>query len=116
MRGISNRFICKTLFPIDSFAKPLVPLFPIQLLESFILFVLAISLYLHQKRKGAGHLIEIYIVSYSIIRFILEYFRGDVERGSIYIFSTSQIISIALLLIVLIRWIFISKKQKAESK
>ena len=104
------------VFPIDSFAKSLVLLFPIQLLESFILFVLAISLYLHQKRKGAGHLIEIYIVSYSIIRFILKYFRGDVERGSIYIFSTSQIISIALLLIVLIRWIFISKKQKAESK
>ncbi len=104
------------VFPLNSFAKPLVPLFPIQLLESFILFVLAISLYLYQKRKGVGYSIEIYIVSYSIIRFILEYFRGDVERGSVYIFSTSQIISIALLLIVLIRYLIISKKQKAQSK
>ena len=103
------------VFPVNSFAKPLVPLFPVQLLESFLLFVLAISLYLYQRRKGVRYSIEIYIVSYSVIRFILEYFRGDIQRGNIYIFTTSQIISIVLLLIVGIRLIIISKQYQSKN-
>lgn len=103
------------VFPVNSFAKPLVPLFPVQLLESFLLFVLAISLYLYQRRKGVRYSIEIYIVSYSVIRFILEYFRGDIQRGNIYIFTTSQIISIVLLLIVGIRRIIISKQYQSKN-
>ena len=35
-----------------------------------------------------------YLIFYSVGRFILEFFRGDLERGSIGVLSTSQFISI----------------------
>ena len=38
----------------------------------------------------------LYLVCYSIGRFILEFYRGDLERGSVGIFSTSQFISLFL--------------------
>ena len=41
-------------------------------------------------------ILSVYLISYSIIRFILEYFRYDYYRGFIGCFSTSQLISIAV--------------------
>ena len=35
-----------------------------------------------------------YLIFYSIGRFVLEFFRGDTERGSVGILSTSQFIGI----------------------
>ena len=45
----------------------------------------------------SGKVLGVYLVYYSIVRFILEYFRGDAIRGGIGVLSTSQIISIILL-------------------
>ena len=39
---------------------------------------------------------------YSVVRFCLEYLRGDVVRGGFWIFSTSQWISIFIFLISVI--------------
>ena len=39
-----------------------------------------------------------YLIFYSIGRFILEFFRGDMERGSVGELSTSQFIAIFTLL------------------
>jgi len=79
------------------------PLFPIQLLESallFILFAVLIILFLKHSQKRYLNL-SVYITAYSVMRFVLEFFRGDKERGSVLSLSTSQIISLALLVIML---------------
>lgn len=75
-----------------------VPRFPVQLLESFINFILFIALlYYGRKVRKKGSLLGIYLICYSIIRFSLEFLRGDVERGILLGVSTSQWISLILL-------------------
>lgn len=83
---------------------------PVQLFESAALITLAI--YLQQKavnfyqenhNSGPWKLAGLYFLNYSIIRFCLEFGRGDIIRG-VYggVVSTSQIISLVLIAIVLI--------------
>jgi len=81
--------------------------FPIQLVEAlFNLILFIVIFYLLRKSKMKGKLFLLYLLFYSIIRFTLEFFRGDVIRGHLWIFSTSQWISIlifipAVLLLIL---------------
>ena len=68
---------------------------PVQLIEAagnLLLFV--VILFLFQRGKERGRLIYVYLVSYGILRFVLEFFRGDTYRGIWLGLSTSQIISI----------------------
>lgn len=86
-----------------------VPLVPTQLISSaldFALFALLVLLY-RRKKHIPGQCMAAYLICYSAGRFILEFFRGDLIRGSVGVISTSQFISvftfiggIALLLIV----------------
>ncbi len=78
-------------------------LFPIQAVESILnalLFVVLIF-FTKKERKGITTL-AFYIVAYSIIRFILEFFRGALIRGVYAGLSTSQWISILLILLFLL--------------
>ncbi len=69
--------------------------FPVQLLEALCLLLLfAVMLSLCKREKARGKLIFIYLISYAVLRFILEFFRGDEIRGRLLMFSTSQWISI----------------------
>ena len=76
-----------------------VPKFPVQLFEAGLNFIFfGVLLFLFMKvGLRAGKVLGVYLIYYSIVRFILEYFRGDAIRGSIGVLSTSQIISIVLL-------------------
>lgn len=79
-------------------------LFPIQLVEAFLLFILSAILFCCVlKNKASINLILYYLISYSIIRFILEFYRYDAARGHLWIFSTSQWISILILILTLIK-------------
>lgn len=50
-----------------------------------------------KKRIVPGGLLGIYLLCYGIIRFILEFWRGDAERGIFFdMLSTSQIISLLM--------------------
>lgn len=75
------------------------PLLPIQLIESLLLLITFGVLYTvtlkYPQKKGLPTIL--YISIYSVIRFILEFFRGDKERGGIGFLSTSQIVSLILL-------------------
>lgn len=96
-----------------------VPLLPIQLIEAVCLFVLFASLIiLYFKAPKKANLIPfIYIVAYSLMRFILEFFRGDAERGLLLNLSTSQWISILLIAIVVGYLIFdIIRKKKVKTE
>lgn len=87
-----------------------VPLFPVQLAESAALAALfaAQLACLLAKPKAAGLQIAVYVFCYPVIRFSLEFFRGDAERGIIAGLSTSQIIS---LLIVLIASVYLATRR-----
>lgn len=77
-------------------------LFPVQGIESFFLFILTgILIYLLFK-KPELKVHYIYLLSYSLIRFGLEFMRGDIARGMFGIFSISQIISLGLLSCIII--------------
>ena len=52
-------------------------------------------------------------MSYSVIRFILEFFRGDTYRGIYFGLSTSQIISIIIFISCLI-YLLLKKLKKAK--
>lgn len=91
------------------------PLLAIQLIESIALFLLYITLVIiYYKTKPRGICTAIYVVAYAIIRFVLEFFRGDDVRGFILGASTSQIISICLIITMVYVLVYqkISKKSK----
>ncbi len=84
-----------------------VPLHPTQLYESFFNILLFFFLTIRRKnRKFFGEIISLYLILYAIIRFFIEFWRGDKVRGLILqidlipqlpgpeLLSTSQIISI----------------------
>lgn len=72
-----------------------VELLPIQLIESLANLVLwAVLAAVYRKSKRRWFTSGLYLVSYGIIRFVLEFFRGDLIRGHIAALSSSQFISI----------------------
>lgn len=52
---------------------------------------------------------------YSAGRFVLEYFRGDLERGSVGVLSTSQFIAIFMFIFGAVFFFVLSKKKAAVS-
>lgn len=71
---------------------------PVQLIEASLnMIVFAILLGLSFSKKNTKFIPQIYLVFYSCIRFILEFFRADAERGSFGPFSTSQWISLVII-------------------
>lgn len=72
-----------------------VTLIPTQIYSSLLDFLHCfILLYIGRKKLWDGQVAACYLIFYSIGRFVLEFFRGDMERGSVGILSTSQFISI----------------------
>ena len=83
------------VFHDSAYAPNGVSLLPTQLISSglnFLHFVLLV--WLTKKKKGDGQIAGLYLVLYSVGRFILEFFRGDLIRGSVGGLSTSQFIAI----------------------
>lgn len=94
--------------------------FPVQLVEAFCNIVLFFILsFLQKKVNFKNYLLEIYLVSYAVIRFTLEFFRGDAIRGIWFGVSTSQIISIitivSILIIIIIRTIKSNPNKKLKT-
>jgi phosphatidylglycerol:prolipoprotein diacylglycerol transferase len=84
---------------------------PVQLLES--LFCIILFFYLNfflLNNKFKNKLLYLYLLIYSAGRFFIEYLRGDASRGIWFYLSTSQIVSILIILLVLIRFLVLYKK------
>lgn len=78
--------------------------FPVQLLEAAGNIVISLSLLCFERKlKRPLELLSAYLAMYAILRFVLEFFRGDEIRGIFSGLSVSQWISIALLLFSSIR-------------
>ena len=79
------------------FAPNNISLFPVQLTEAVAELLLAGILCLYiAKSKNPRYSLPIYLGIYSVIRFFLEYFRADENRGKTGIFYTSQWISLVI--------------------
>ncbi len=86
------------------YAEPLgSPLHPTQLYEAgFIGLVGLVLLFLRDRRSFTGQLFLLYLMLYACGRFVIEYFRGDVQRGFVVenLISHSQFIAILVFLAV----------------
>lgn len=72
--------------------------FPTQLLDAAVSFGVCAVLALYSKTARPGKTLLLYLRIYAIQRFLIEFLRGDTVRGAFLFLSTSQWISVALLL------------------
>ncbi len=82
---------------------------PVPLIEAacnLMLFIFLLCMFL--KGKEDGKMIFRYMLIYPVVRFVLEFFRGDAIRGFLFGLSTSQWISIALFAVAVWK-LFLSK-------
>ena len=94
---------------------PNVGYFPVQPMEAFMdICIMVYLLYASNKELPKYDLLFRYLFLYAIMRFITELFRGDEIRG-INILSTSQWISVALVIIFVVRLIYKKRKEKKIS-
>jgi phosphatidylglycerol:prolipoprotein diacylglycerol transferase len=84
-----------------------VPVHPTQLYESLVGFTLfPLAMYIFKKRKWTGQAFLIMISCYAVARFLLEFIRGDTDRGGFGnhadpTLSTSQFIGLVLMVFVI---------------
>ena len=101
-------------FPVDSLAPSGVYLHPTQLYSSAFDFALVIVLILFARsNKKKGRVFSVYLILYSIGRFLVEFLRND-ERGAIGILSTSQFIAIFTLILGIIIFNFDKLKRRVK--
>lgn len=86
------------VYPEGSPAPAGVPLFPSPIVECLALVIVTIALTVLRVRKVKWNLMALFLLSYSVLRFFLEMMRGDGERGFVGFLSTSQLISLAIVL------------------
>ncbi len=108
------------VFTHSSFAPNGVPLIPTQLISSAGDFLIGLILILYsRKEKTAGRTSAMYLILYGIGRFIIEFFRAD-YRGNLGPFSTSQIISMVMVIIGIALFILapklVTKEDTTEEK
>ena len=101
----SQSFLAVT-FPANSLQHQqygfITPVLPTQLFEALFLLILFLVLFFYIKNNK----FSIYMISYGIFRFFLEFFRGD-NRGSYFILlSPSQVYSILFIFIGIIFFYF----------
>lgn len=96
--------------------------FPIQLFEAMgnvLIFALLLYLVFKTSWVGTGKITGMYLLCYSVLRFVLEFFRGDEIRGIFSGFSSSQWVSLVLLPISILLLLgfgrFLESKKVAEA-
>lgn len=103
------------VFKNSYYAPNNVPLIPTQLISSagdFLIFVLLILL--AKRKPKSGTIASAYLILYGAGRFAVEFLRGDLIRGSIGILSTSQFISIFIVLAGFILGYFVNKMKEPK--
>lgn len=93
-----------------------VPLLPIQLIESgcLLLIFAVMMLFVFKWQKHEGFLASLYLTLYPVTRFVLEFFRGDAERGVLFL-STSQWVSLLIVAVTVgINLVLAKRKKQAQ--
>lgn len=107
-------------FPQGSLAPSGVGLFPTQIISSAFDFVhFFVLVLISKKNKVDGAIAGCYLMFYAVGRYIIEQYRGDLERGSVGKFSTSQFISLFIFVIgavfTVVRIVMVKKKENAAA-
>lgn len=96
--GRETNSVLAITFQNSDFAPNHVALIPTQIYSSMLDFAhFFVLLYISRHKKKDGQVAACYLIFYSIGRFVLEFFRGDLIRGSVGGLSTSQFISLFIL-------------------
>lgn len=91
-----------------------VRLFPVQLVESGLNLILFVVLAVLSRRLSRKWMVfPIYVIAYGILRFVLEFFRGDVGRG-LFLFSTSQWVAL-LCIAATTCFLFVQRKKRGTA-
>lgn len=101
------------VFRNSAYAPNNIALIPTQLISSAFNFAhFFVLLWLSGKLKRDGETAAAYLIIYSLGRFVIEFFRGDLIRGTVGALTTSQFISLfaALAGVILL---MISRKREA---
>jgi phosphatidylglycerol:prolipoprotein diacylglycerol transferase len=96
-----------------------VPLYPTQLFEAGgELMNFLVLLVVYRFRKFDGQVFWLYPALYSILRFIVEFFRGDAARGVYFggAISTSQLVSIVMFFVSLFMLLRLGRKQQVKAE
>jgi phosphatidylglycerol:prolipoprotein diacylglycerol transferase len=96
-----------------------VPLHPVQLYESiFCLILFVVLVRLSRRKRFDGEVILAYTFLYAVGRFILEFYRGDADRGFIFggLLSTSQFIALILAPTAIVLWFLRSRNPSKASR
>ncbi|MCL2144289.1 MAG: prolipoprotein diacylglyceryl transferase [Endomicrobia bacterium] len=84
----------------DTLALHGVPLHPVQIYEAAANLIIFIILHLYNKKEHlAGKTFALYLIIYAVLRFILEFFRGDYRGAAFAGLSIAQAVSAGLLII-----------------
>ena len=87
------------VFPANSLAPSGIHLHPTQIYSSIFDFILGIFLlYYSKKQRKDGKILGMYLIIYSVGRFLVEFLRND-PRGNVGFLSTSQFIAIFTLVL-----------------
>ncbi len=109
--GMPTDSVFSITFTHSHYAPNNIALFPSQLVSSAFNFIhFFVLCALSKKNKTPGKIGAFYLIFYGIGRFVIEFFRGDLERGSVGSLSTSQFISIFVVLAGIVMLVFFQKK------
>ena len=88
------------VFTSSDYAPNNVWLYPTQIMSAMLnlLNFVLLTQVIARLTKKKGVVTACYLIFYSIGRFVIEFFRGDLERGAVGALSTSQFISIFILI------------------
>ena len=128
--GKETESFFSVIFQNSEYAPNHVALIPTQLYSSgldflhFLLLLLihgllqlghfGILLYIARHKKKDGQVAACYLIFYSVGRFVIEFFRGDIIRGSVGILSTSQFISIFTGIAGIVLLVLVAKKRSPQ--
>jgi len=86
-------------------ALPSLPVHPTQLYEAFGCLAIALWLILgcYPRKRFDGEIMLLCLVSYAVLRFVLEFLRAD-DRGALFGFSTSQWIGVVICIACVLVW------------
>lgn len=94
-----------------------ISLHPYQLYESGATFLLFLFLYrAFRRRRFEGQIFCMYLIGYGVLRFFLEFFRGDPDRGFVFggLLSTSQFISLLIVPVSLLIWYRLANRRARQ--
>jgi phosphatidylglycerol:prolipoprotein diacylglycerol transferase len=88
-----------------------IPLWNVPIMEAaFLAILFIINFIIYHRSRRNGICFAVYLLLYGTWRFAIEYIRGDAIRGKYYIFTTSQYISILLIITGILILVNIAKR------